>query len=114
MRGTGARVHGPSVPSHPGAVDPGGRRRRQGGGAPAGPGRAAARHTPAGGRRRRPAALAPPPHPALPTTDGPPFPLAVITGGFLVGRGAYAALAAHLASWGFAALVYDRGGVSAF
>lgn len=61
-----------------------------------------------------PPPLPPHPHPALPTTDGPPFPLAVITGGFLVGRGAYAALAAHLASWGFAALVYDRGGVSAF
>ena len=91
---------------------------RQGGEASPGPDRGGLR--PATPRRAGadPAGPAPPhqppprPHPSLPS-GGPPFPLAVITGGFLVGRAAYASLAAHLAGWGFAALVYDRGGESA-
>ena len=35
-------------------------------------------------------------------------PLAILSGGFLVGRGAYASTARHLCSWGFAVASYDK------
>lgn len=35
-------------------------------------------------------------------------PLAIISGGFLVGRGAYSSTARHLCSWGFAVASYDK------
>ncbi len=35
-------------------------------------------------------------------------PLAILSGGFLVGRSAYASTARHLCSWGFAVATYDK------
>ncbi|CAG9462582.1 unnamed protein product [Pedinophyceae sp. YPF-701] len=39
---------------------------------------------------------------------GPPYPLAIITGGFLVGAEAYQSYAERLATWGYTAITYDK------
>jgi pimeloyl-ACP methyl ester carboxylesterase len=39
---------------------------------------------------------------------GAPYPLAVISGGFLLGSDSYSSLAARLATWGYVAVRYDR------
>ena len=38
-----------------------------------------------------------------------PYPLAIITGGFLISSGAYRSYAEHLASYGYTVLLYDKG-----
>ncbi|MFM7411845.1 MAG: hypothetical protein ACKO6E_01315, partial [Planctomycetota bacterium] len=47
---------------------------------------------------------APPPLEPL----GAPYPLAVVSGGFLLGSDSYASLAARLATWGYVVVRYDR------
>ncbi len=38
----------------------------------------------------------------------PPYPLAIISGGFLVPAARYLSYAEHLASWGYVVLLYDK------
>ncbi len=38
----------------------------------------------------------------------PPYPLAIISGGFLVPAARYLSYAEHLASWGYVVMLYDK------
>eukprot|EP01025_Chloroclados_australasicus_P044781 TRINITY_DN4879_c0_g2_i1.p1 TRINITY_DN4879_c0_g2~~TRINITY_DN4879_c0_g2_i1.p1 ORF type:complete len:415 (-),score=41.51 TRINITY_DN4879_c0_g2_i1:105-1274(-) len=44
----------------------------------------------------------------FPNKSNRPFPLAIVSGGFLVGREEYVSYAERLASWGYVAIVYDK------